>query len=161
MKLIIIRGLPGTGKTVVSRILGKIFPDSEILNVDKYKKKLRIKGGNFRQSLDIAYKKAIKKLNSSKAQIIIIDEIINDAGFYNDLQKLIYKKRAEAHWIRLIKHIDFLMELEKSRKRKIKNTRQYFDNLKREVDLIKIPGEIKIKNDNLALTLKKILNFIV
>jgi len=160
MKIIFIRGLPGTGKTVVAEILNKIFIDSEIILVDKFKLQAMKKGKSFEESLEIAYKKALEKLNSLDKEYIIVEELIHDKDFCKDLNNFINKTKSHAYWFRLLRPIEKLLEVEKDRKRKIKNSREDFDKLKRDIESCQIEDEHLIKNNNLALTIRKMLEII-
>ena len=48
MKIIFIRGLPGTGKTAVAEILKTKLPNSELISVDNFKLKSMSKGKDFK-----------------------------------------------------------------------------------------------------------------
>lgn len=161
MKLIVIRGLPGTGKTIISEILGKIFLDSEVICVDKFKLQAMKNKKKFEESQKIAYEKTLKKLNSldqKGREYVILDEIICDENFYNELKGFVNETGSKAYWFRLLRPLEKLLEHEAERKRKTKNTREDFENLKRDVESFKIENEVLIKNDNIALTIKKILD---
>lgn len=163
MKIIFIRGLPGTGKTIVSEILGKIFSDSEIICVDKFKLQEMKKGKNFEKAQELAYKKALKKLDllyKKGKEYIILEEIICDKDFYNNLNNFVNKTNLVAYWFRLGRPLNKLLEIESSRKRKIKNDKNDFLRLKKEVEFCKIENEYWIKNDDLSLTIKRILDLI-
>jgi len=58
---------------------------------------------------------------------------------------------------RIKRPLQELLTLEAKRKRKIKNTKEDFDNLKREADKIKIKNEIIIENKDINETIKQIL----
>ena len=51
--------------------------------------------------------------------------------------------------------------METTRKRKIKNSKEDFIELKEEIESYKIKNEYLIKNDDLALTIKKILEIVI
>jgi len=160
MKIIFIRGLPGTGKTVIAEILKKIFIDSEIICVDKFKIQAIKKEKNFEKSLEISHKKTLEKLNLLNKEYVIVEELICDKDFYNDLNNFVNKTKSHAYWFRLLRPLEKLLEVEKGRKRKIKNNKEDFDKLKRDIKSCKIENEHLIKNNNLALTIEKILDII-
>ena len=162
MKFIIIRGLPGTGKTIVSKILGKIFLNSEVICVDKLKIQAMKKGYNFEKPQKIAYKQTLKRLYSiyDKKNYIIIEELICDKDFYNELRDFVDKTKSEDYWLRLLRPLEKLLEVEAGRKRKIKNSKEDFDKLREDIESCKIESEHWIKNDDLALSIKKILDII-
>ncbi len=162
MKIIIIRGLPGTGKTIVSKILGKIFFNSEVICVDKLKIQAMKKGYNFEKSQKIAYKQTLKRLYSiyDKKNYIIIEELICDKDFYNELRDFVDKTKSEDYWFRLLRPLEKLLEVEAGRKRKIKNSKEDLDKLREDIENCKIEDEHWVKNDDLALGIKKILDIV-
>jgi len=118
------------------------------------------KEGCFEESEEIAYKKTLEKLNSFYKQNkkeIIIEGLIIDGGFYNKLRDFINKTKSKASWFRLLRPLEKLLEIDVGRKRKMKNSKEDFDRLKEGIENCKIEDEHLIKNDNLALTIRKIL----
>jgi len=163
MKVIFIRGLPGTGKTIASEILGKILVNSKVICVDKFKLQAMKKGESFEEGEERAYKKTLEKLNSFYEQNrkeIIIEGVIIDEGFYNELRYFVNKTKSEDYWFRLLRPLEKLLEVEASRKRKIKNSKEDFDKLREDIENCKIEEEHWIKNDDLALSIKKILEVV-
>jgi len=168
MRVIFIRGLPGTGKTIVSEILGKIFLNSEVICVDKFKLQAMKKGEIFEEGEEIdkriekiAYKKTLGKLNSFYEQNrkdIIIEGVIIDRSFYDELRDFINKTKSKDYWFRLLRPLEKLLEVEAGRKRKIRNSKEDFDKLREDIENCKIENEYWIKNDDLALSIKKILD---
>jgi len=162
MKLVIIRGVPGTGKTIVSEILGKMFFDSEIICVDKFKLQA-MKENSFEEAQKIAYEKTLEKLHilyEQNKRDVVLEELVCDKDFYEELRNFIIKTNSSVNWFRLLRPLDKLLEIESDRKRKIKNSKEDFDNLKKNIESIKIPNEIWIKNNDLALTVKRILDVV-
>lgn len=159
MKLLIIRGVPGTGKTTVAKILGEILPNSKIINVDSFKLKEMNKGKTFEEAKNIAYDESLKILNLlQKEEYIILEEILCEKEFLNKLQEVCYEKKIKVYYFRLLRRIDKLLITEAQRKRKIKNTQKDLLKIKKDLDKLVIKGEQRIKNNNLALTIKKILD---
>lgn len=164
MKLIIIRGAPGTGKTLVSNILEQILPNSKVVHVDEFKVKATRQGKSIEESQKIAYEKTLEKLRELYHQnltYIILEELIYQRDFLNELQRFLYKTKDKAFWFRLLRPLNKLLEVESKRKREIKNSEEDLSKLKQSIELLEIKGEYRIKNDNLALVIKKILNTIL
>lgn len=163
MKVIVIRGLPGVGKTVVSEILEEIF-EAEVIHVDNFKLKEMKSGKSVEKSREIAYEQALKKLYllyKKNRDYIILEEIIHEKDFLGKLYKFVNETMSQAYWFRLMRPIEKLLEVESNRKRRIKNTKEDLFKLKQDIESCKIKGECWIKNDNLALTIKKILEVII
>jgi len=166
MKTIFIRGVPGTGKTLVANILGKILSNSKVIHVDKLKvqamKKLKNTQKNIEKSREIAYEQTLKELELFQDKnCIILEEVICDKYFLQSLIEFLNKTKSNAYWFRLMRPIKKLLEVESNRKRKVKNTQEDLFKINQDIKSLKIKNEYWIKNDNLALTLKKILNIIV
>ena len=160
MNLVVIRGLPGTGKTTVSKILGSIIPDSHIIHVDEFKIEAMNKGNSFEEAKEISYEKAIESLENSKSEYVILEEILCEEVFFRRLLNFCSERNSNLFCLRLMRPLNKLLELESERKRKVKNTKEDFFNLKQDLERIKINGEFWIKNDNLPLVIKGILNLL-
>ena len=163
MKVIFVRGLPGTGKTIIAKILKEVFFNSEIISVDKLKIQALKSKFTFSEANKIAFEKAMKKLYklSKTKEVIIFEEMICNKEFYQELNNFIKGTRCNSYWFRITRKLNHLLIVESKRKRKIKNTEKDFSDLKKEIEMIKIKGEHKIKNDNLGKTIKDILEIIV
>ena len=88
MKLIILRGLPGTGKTIIAKKLTQQIQNSIVIHVDEFKidyRKLN-KDCKFIDACKHSYKKTIKKLSSiTDKEIAIIEELFYDSNFVNKI----------------------------------------------------------------------------
>jgi len=162
MKLILIRGVPGTGKTKVANILGQIFPNSQVIHVDNFKVKAMQKGKTFKEAQKIAYNHVLNVLELSyHNDYIIFEEIVCDKTFWDGISRFYHEYKLDFFGFRLLRKLDELLNVESQRKRKVKNTREDFIKLKQEIESLKVPREYLIKNDNLALTIKKILDILI
>jgi tRNA uridine 5-carbamoylmethylation protein Kti12 len=163
MKLIFIRGLPGTGKTAIAEILKKELPNSESISVDNYKLEAIKNGENFESAKNFAYTETIRKLYEfylMEKDFCIVDELICEKEFLGKLYSFINKTKSNAYWFRVLRKLNFLLEVERGRKRIIKNTIDDFDRLKRDIKKLKIPNEVFIANDELYLTVDKIKSYL-
>ncbi|MFH1151738.1 MAG: hypothetical protein V1788_01280 [Nanoarchaeota archaeon] len=162
MKLILIRGVPGTGKTKVANILGQILQNSQVIHVDNFKVKAMKKGKTFKEAQEIAYDDVLDKLGLFQdKKHIILEEIVCDKTFWNRINRFYHESKADFYGFRLLRKIDELLEVESQRKRKVKNTKEDFSKLKQDIESLKVPREHLIKNDNLTLTIKKILDVLL
>jgi broad-specificity NMP kinase len=144
MKLIIIRGIPGTGKTTLAHSLENKLKNSEVIHLDDiYTKKSGKKD----------YEKINKKLESfSKKDYVIIEGLIYDKDFFIKL-----KKFEEKYYFRLKRKISDLLKIPS---RKIRNSKEDFLKLKIELDKINIQKEYTIYNNNLEISVNEILKII-
>ncbi len=163
MKLIIIRGVPGTGKTTVAKNIKEELSNSEIICVDDFKVKMMKKNKSFDSSQYLAYEQALKKLyslNKKNKDYIILEELICEKDFLNNLHTFLRDTKSYVYWFRLKRKLKYLLEIELNRKRAIKNSLEDFNRLKKSLDFLKIKREHCIKNDDLNVTVKKILEII-
>jgi len=135
MKIIFIRGLPGTGKTAVAEILKTKLPNSELISVDNFKLKSMSKGKDFKTAKNFAYNETLKKLykfNLMKKDYCIVEELICEEEFLKKLYEFINKTNADHYWFRVMRKLKDLLEVESKRDRKIKNTVEDFNKLKED-----------------------------
>lgn len=159
MKLILIRGLPGTGKTSVAEILKKELENSEVINVDNFKLEAMNNGENFESAKKFAYEETLKKLYEfylMEKDFVIIDEIFCDREFVSKLYSFINKTKSKPYWFRLLRKLKNLLEVEKGRNRKIKNNIEDFKKLKKDIESLKLSNEGLIVNEDLEFTVGEI-----
>lgn len=163
MQAIFIRGVPGTGKTVVAKEIKKRLSNSELITVDDFKNKKAKDDESFEESLRHAYEKALSKLylaHKKNKAYIILDDIICEREFLKELIKFLKETKTPAYWFRLMRPIEELLKIESKRKRCIKNNKEQLHELKQKIDSLKIKNEYLIKNDDLKITIKKILEIV-
>jgi len=163
MLVIFIRGVPGVGKTTVSKILEERLPNSEAIYVDNFKIKAMKKGYTFNKAQKIAYNQTLQKLyflHKKNKNYIILEEIISEKDFLRSLIEFLNETKSNVYWFRLMRPIEKLLKIESNRKRKIKNSHRDLLKFKQDIEFLKIKNEYWIKNDNLAFTIKKILNIV-
>ena len=161
MKLIFIRGLPGAGKSSLAASLAENLVlrlyETRLISSDQYKLEACRRGLDFPAARQEAYRKTIEEIRATEADYLITEEIICDLGFYKQLQQVASQVGERSYWFRINRPIEQLMEVEKTRKRKVKNSYEDFQSLKQQMDAIKIPGEIQIDNHNLKESLRQML----
>ena len=163
MKLIFIRGLPGTGKTSIAEILKEHLPNSEIITVDYFKLGAMKDGENFENAKRLAYRETIRKLNEfylMQKDFIIVDELICEKKFFMKLREFLDKTNSKSYWFRITRKLKYLLEIEAERDRKIKNSIEDFEKLKKDIEKLKIPNEVLLKNDDLDLTIQGLKNIL-
>ena len=89
---------------------------------------------------------------------VIVDELICEEEFLRRLYAFLIQTKSSACWFRVMRKLKELLEVEKKRSRKVKNTLNDFNKLREDINALKIKGEYWIKNDNLDLTVNKIMN---
>lgn len=151
MKIIAIRGLPGSGKGTVAKILSRQISGAKIICVDEYKKAFQVAGGHFIDSLKYSYQKTLEvltQLYKDDEGMVIIEELFNDAEFVKVVQDFGTKNGVAVYWFCLKRPIEQLLDVENKRKRKIKNSREDLEKLEREINEIRIDDEVSINNDS-------------
>lgn len=167
MKLIIIRGLPGSGKTEISKRLLKKLTNAIHIEVDSYKRKIRpkfyslTKKSRDKKSREYSYKQTLLDLkNYLNKDYVIIDEMICEKDFYNKINKFISKNKLEYHCFRIKRTLKELLKVETTRIRPVKNSLESFQKLEKEMNSYKFKGEISINNKTIIKCLKEILKHI-
>ncbi len=166
MKLVIIRGLPCCGKTIICDKLQKKVSNIKIISIDKYKTELmnQSKDVNFETVLAYSYDKTIEKLNDfyeKGEQIVVIEELFCDKKLFDLIINFINNKKSIVYWFRIERDINKLLLVEKNRTdRKIKNTKEDLINLNKDINNLKVDNEIFIKNENIDEVVNEILNII-
>lgn len=162
MRIIFIRGLPGTGKTSVAKeLINKL--DGKVVHiwVDNFK----IEAGldNFPKAIKTAYEKTISVLNDCLSQDVdwvVIEEILYDKGFISTLQEFVKKNNIKAYWFLLERPLDVLLTVENKRNRKIKNSKEDFEDMKKKLEETSVEGETVIENTDLYETVNNIASVV-
>lgn len=154
MKLIILRGLPGSGKTELSNRLASEL-GAVVVHVDSLKLDIRqeFPGMSRSEIREKAYGRTIQKLKELKendVSIVICEELMCDATFVNRLEGFCRDYRVESSWLRIDRSIEKLLELENSQERssrEVRNSEENLEKLDQEIKAIKIPEEVVIDNN--------------
>lgn len=147
MHLILIRGLPGSGKSIIADKLHQKLEYSKVIHIDDFKKQYLQTSSDFEAAKIFAYEKTqlfLKEFVNSKIKIIILEELFYESNFVNQI-----KKTAPNYIlipIRIIRPMSELLEIDSKRNRKIKNTEQDFINIQEGMLKIKFDSEIIIQN---------------
>lgn len=165
MKLIILRGLPGSGKTELSERLATELGAS-VLHIDDFKTQIRKDfPGQFSwpEVRVKAYDEALRYLSEEEKKgtaLIICEELFLDKEFVERLMSFCQENGVEAKWFKIERDLEKLMELEQSpvrAKRPVHNSKEDFERLDREIRGILIPEEEVVENNGeLTESLNKI-----
>ena len=163
MKIIFIRGLPGTGKTTISKLLKEKL-SAEIIYVDNFKLEAISEGASVKDSRKIAYIKTLQILESyikKNPKYLILEEIISDLSFFNQLQNFIKNNNLTAYWFRIERPLEELLRVESDRKRKVKNTKKDLTELNKKIGDIKIEKEVIAQNDDINKTVGEVIKHVL
>ena len=156
MKLIILRGLPGSGKTELANKLGADL-GAEILHIDNFKTQIRKDFPDQYSWTEIkakAYGSALEHLAMAETRgvpVLVCEELLQDKAFVGRLIDFCQEKGIETSWFRIERSLEKLLELEQTperAKRPVHNSREDFENLDREIKEIIIPDEKVIDNNS-------------
>jgi uridine kinase len=145
MKLIILKGLPGTGKTAVAHGLENRLSNSEVIHLDDF----GIKTG---KNIEENFKKILKKLSKlieQDTEVVIVEGLTKDVDFWSRLETF-----AEENKLTLI---SFMLEqpLDRLLERKPKNSVEDFKKLQKYLE---VSDEIIIRDNDIDGSVNFILN---
>ena len=160
MKLIILRGLPGCGKSTIAEKLSKKF-DSKVIYGDSFKLECLKRNNNFKEACEYSYEKIfeeVKKYFNQKEEILIIEELFFDKDLVEKIKDFCKENNIKIFWFYIQKDLEKLLEIENKRERSKKNTTEDFKNIQKDLDSIKNEGEIIVDNNG---SLEDSINFIL
>jgi len=150
MKLIMLRGLPGCGKSTIAEklendfnvkvVYGDVFKREFIENNIDYKNK---------DAYEYSYVKIFETINTlfnSGEKIIICEELFNSEKLINKIVKYCAKNEIELVSFIIERNIDLLLKNEHLKDRKIKNTKEDFVKIKSELNNVHIKNETVVNN---------------
>ena len=144
-----LQGLPGCGKSAIAKNLMEKLSNPKYIEVDKFKLKAISEGKTWAESQRIAYRESldlIDKYNSEGIDYLILDELFSSNEFISMLNRYSLEKELVAYWFKIDRPMEELLEIEKRRQRRIKNSIQDFLNLQRAIDKIRVKNQFHIKN---------------
>ena len=97
-----------------------------------------------------SYKKIlenIKELFDKGDKTVIIEELFNDKNLVQKIKEFCDENNIEINWFYIERDLDKLLEIESKRERVIKNTKEDFEKLEKELDEVGIENEITIDNN--------------
>jgi len=149
MKLIILRGLPGCGKSTIAKKLGENL-NSDVVNGDVFKLESLEKNKSFEEALLYSYKKIFKKIKmffAEEKEFIIVEELFYDKNLIDKIKDFCEQNNVKIYWFFIGRNIKEILEVEKNRDRKIKNSEGDFEKLKQKLEDVKIKDEVFINNN--------------
>ena len=153
MKLIILRGLPGCGKSTIAEYLSKKL-GCDVIYGDFFKREFVKNNTNFKSEdiYNYAHNKILEELENAfneKKEVLIIEELFENKNFVEDVKSFCNKNKIEIKWFYIQRDLEKLLETENNRERKVKNTLDDFKKLKEDLDSIKNEWEIKVDNNGI------------
>lgn len=109
--LIMITGLPGSGKTTISIVLAK-YLDAVHLNTDIIQTRMGKRGVNDDNSLSVRYAKMLKQTESNlhKGKSVIVDAIFCKRALRTPYVQLAKKYKKSLFWILVVAREDTIKE---------------------------------------------------
>ncbi len=153
MKLVILRGLPGCGKTTIAEKLSEKL-DGKVIYGDSFKREFMATNINFKNEDVFRYAhnkifNEIEKYFNQKEKIVVAEELFDNKEFVERIKSFCEENNIEIFWFYIQRDLEKLLEIEDKRERKIKNTIEDFDNLQNSLNEIKNEGEIIIDNNGI------------
>ncbi|MCK5285638.1 MAG: AAA family ATPase [Candidatus Pacebacteria bacterium] len=151
MELIILRGLPGCGKSTIAEKLGGRL-DAPVVFGDFFKREFMKSNSSFenKEMYQYSYIKIfekIKELFENGNKRIITEELFNDKNLVDKIKEFCKENNINIKSFFIERDIEKLLEIEESRERKIKNTKVDFEKLEKEIIEIEIEDEIILNNN--------------
>ncbi|MDD2935400.1 MAG: AAA family ATPase [Candidatus Pacebacteria bacterium] len=160
MKLIILRGLPGCGKSTIAEILSENLECSVVYG-DFFKREFLVKNKNFQEACEYSYKKIfeeVEKYAEKKEEVVIIEELFDNKEFVERIKNFCRENNIQIYWFYIKRELEKLLEVEQKRDRKIKNTVDDFKKLQDSLNEIKNEGEIVVDNNG---NIEESINFVL
>jgi len=158
--IIFIRGLPGSGKTTISNLLAEKL-QWQVIHADEFKKELMKQNpeANFIQEIvPGSYKKTIEKLQEYKDKNVIVEEVFRNKEFVQSVLDFCNQNCIHYKWFKIIHDETLLLQVYDERTRKVKMTKELYDLFKRQMNEIKIEGEIDIYNISIEDSVNSIVS---
>lgn len=157
---IFIRGLPGVGKTTIARRLTDEL-GWPVKRVDDHK----IAYMNEHPDADFidevvphSHEQFLDELQESEHENLITEGLFKDRDLVSSANKICENKSIEPQWFLIERDREKLLEVESNRERKVKNSPEELEAMEEKMNSIDIEGEICIKNDDLDIAVKNIMN---
>ena len=158
MKLIVIRGNSGSGKTIITDTLADKL-GAEKIHIDDFKsvilRDLRVK--NKPIVLNDICKEAmmeaialLEKMKSGGAPLVIMEELFYNEKFTEELNKYCVDNNIDVQWFRIEREMEKIIEAQESSERttrKIRNSKEDIEMMESRIRENVIEGEVVIMND--------------
>ena len=158
MKLIVIRGNSGSGKTVITDTLAEKL-GSEKIHID-YLKGVIMGDSQVKNKpivWDDIYKEAmmealalLEKMKSEGAPLVIMEELFYNKKFTEELNKYCVDNNIEVQWFRIEREKEKIIERQESSERatrKVRNSKEDIEMIESQIRENVIEGEVVIMND--------------
>jgi len=155
MKLIVIRGPAGCGKTEIANILADRL-SAAVVHADWLKTAVRHRHPEIadrHRIRQLAYEgtlRELKRLYQARAPVVIVEELLIDPDFVNALRRFGDRLAERPVWFRLKRDLDKLMSTEETPRRQARpqqNSRADLLEMERQLDRLPVPDEIRIDNN--------------
>lgn len=151
MKLIILRGLPGSGKSTIAEKLSDKL-GGKVIYGDSFKREFMSANTDFKNEEVFEYShnkifNEIEKYFSQKEKLVIVEELFDNKEFVEKIKVFCKENNIEIFWFYIKRDLEKLLEIENKRERKIKNTIEDFKKLKKDIENIKNSEEFIVVND--------------
>lgn len=165
MKLVIMRGLPGTGKSTLADRLGE-RTGYDVIHVDAFKLEAMNRFRDMpvaaarQESRNQSYDRTMQELYSlyeSQKPGVIVEELLCDKTFVERIKDFARKPNIIPYCFRVERPMADLLDVESKRLRGVKNSYQDFMNLQEDMDSNPLDSEMPIENNDIEQALQQIL----
>ena len=160
--LILLAGLPGSGKTTIADALAERL-NWKVVHVDEFKRELMKKDPNanfLKEIVPASYQEVMRKLIERKESELVVEELCNDRKFVEDVQDFCKKNGIGCRWFKIIRDKETILHINvhNTRERTVVNSPEIIDMLERQLEEIKIDGEVDIYNRTIDQSVDEILS---
>ena len=160
--IIFLRGLPGSGKTVIADALAERL-NWKVVHVDEFKRELRKKNPNadfLKEIVPASYHIALHNLEEQKDSDLVVEELFNDRTFVENVLKVCEKNNIPCRWFKVVRDKKDVLHINTNniRKRTVVNSPEAIEVIERELEEVKIGGEMDIYNRTIDQSVDEILS---
>ena len=149
MELIVLYGLPRSGKSTLARGLSKKLKNSRWIEVDDFKLEAFGLGMDRYKGREFAYEKSLgllEEYGKQDADYIILSEVFSDKKFRRDVLSYVDDNGINVWYFKIDRPMSELLKIEKESSRRVRNSPEDFLEFERLLGEFNPEGKVCFKN---------------